>query len=46
MLAKDHARWELVMMSELSRFEKNGTWVLVPSLKDKKSIAMQMFLQV
>ena len=38
MLAKDHARWELAMKSELSSIEKNGTWELVPLPKYKKAV--------
>ena len=36
MLVGDHAKWELVMKSELASIEKNGTWDLVPLPKDKK----------
>ena len=37
-LAKDHARWELAMKSELSSIEKNGTWELVSLPRDKKAL--------
>ena len=38
MKAKDHAKWELVMKSELSSIEKNETWELVPLSKDMKAL--------
>jgi hypothetical protein len=37
-LASDLANWEHAMQSELNSNNNNGTWDLIPLLKDRKAL--------